>query len=43
MAWRWFSRHVLVDRWFLHADEPPLVHGSSAANAPERGDLHETG
>jgi menaquinone-9 beta-reductase len=43
MTWRWFSRHVLVDRWFLHADEPPLVHGSSGANAPERGDLHETG
>ena len=21
---RWFMRHVLLDRWFLHAHEPPL-------------------
>ena len=21
---RWFSRHVVLDRWFLHADEPAL-------------------
>jgi hypothetical protein len=33
MAWRWFSRHVLVDRWFLHAHEPPLAHGASWAKA----------
>lgn len=22
---RWFSRHVLIDRWFLHANQPPLA------------------
>jgi len=21
---RWFSRRVVLDRWFLHADEPAL-------------------
>ncbi len=25
MASRWFSRHVIVDRWFLHAHEPALA------------------
>lgn len=25
MASPWFSRHVIVDRWFLHAHEPALV------------------
>jgi geranylgeranyl reductase family protein len=24
MAWGWFSRHVLLDRWFLRAHEPAL-------------------
>jgi flavin-dependent dehydrogenase len=24
MAWRWFARHVIVDRWFLRANEAPL-------------------
>ncbi len=24
LANRWFSRHVLLDRWFLHSDVPPL-------------------
>jgi flavin-dependent dehydrogenase len=24
MASRWFSRHVLIDRWFLHAHQAPL-------------------
>jgi flavin-dependent dehydrogenase len=24
MAWHWFSRHVLVNRWFLRAHEPAL-------------------
>jgi flavin-dependent dehydrogenase len=23
---RWFARHVLLDRWFLHAGQPPLPH-----------------
>jgi geranylgeranyl reductase family protein len=27
MASRWFSRHVIVDRWFLHTHEPPLGDG----------------
>jgi geranylgeranyl reductase family protein len=27
MASRWFSRHIIVDRWFLHSNEPAL--GSS--------------
>ena len=25
MANQWFSRHVILDRWFLHGDEPTLV------------------
>jgi geranylgeranyl reductase family protein len=24
LATRWFSRHVVIDRWFLHAGEPAL-------------------
>jgi len=24
-ASRWFSRHVLLDRWFLHAAEPAMA------------------
>lgn len=24
MSTRWFSRHILLDRWFLHADQAPL-------------------
>lgn len=32
MAWPWFSRHVLVDRWFLRAHEPALrLEGPKAA------------
>ena len=30
MGWRWFSRHVLVDRWFLRAHEPALHLESKA-------------
>lgn len=22
---RWFTRHVVIDRWFLHANQPPLA------------------
>jgi len=25
MTTRWFTRHVLIDRWFLHAHQPPLA------------------
>jgi hypothetical protein len=25
MATRWFVRHVVVDRWFLHAEQQPLA------------------
>jgi hypothetical protein len=25
----WFVRHVLLDRWFLHADERPLAAGTA--------------
>jgi len=25
LASQWFSRHVILDRWFLHCDEPALV------------------
>jgi flavin-dependent dehydrogenase len=25
MASRWFSRHIIVDRWFLHTHEPALA------------------
>jgi geranylgeranyl reductase family protein len=28
MASRWFSRHIIVDRWFLHREEPALTAGS---------------
>jgi flavin-dependent dehydrogenase len=24
LATRWFARHVVLDRWFLHVNEPPL-------------------
>jgi flavin-dependent dehydrogenase len=24
LSWRWFVRHVVMDRWFLHVHEPPL-------------------
>ena len=24
LASRWFARHVILDRWFLHREEPPL-------------------
>jgi geranylgeranyl reductase family protein len=26
MASSWFSRHIIVDRWFLHSDEPALIN-----------------
>ncbi|MCL5669623.1 MAG: NAD(P)/FAD-dependent oxidoreductase [Gammaproteobacteria bacterium] len=29
LATRWFSRHVVLDRWFLHAGLPPLQSGQS--------------
>lgn len=29
MRSRWFTRHVLLERWFLHADQPPLEALSS--------------
>lgn len=25
LATKWFSRHVLLDRWFLHRHQPPLM------------------
>jgi flavin-dependent dehydrogenase len=25
LASKWFVRHVVLDRWFLHADQPALV------------------
>jgi geranylgeranyl reductase family protein len=28
MASRWFARHVIVSRWFLHAHEPALAPGA---------------
>jgi menaquinone-9 beta-reductase len=24
-ATQWFTRHIVLDRWFLHADQPPLL------------------
>jgi flavin-dependent dehydrogenase len=34
IGWRWFARHVIVDRWFLRAHEPPLVlNGATASPA----------
>lgn len=24
LATRWFTRHIVIDRWFLHANQPPL-------------------
>lgn len=29
MTSRWFARHILIDRWFLHAHQPPLSLSSS--------------
>ena len=31
---RWFVRHVLLDRWFLHALDPPLPDSHTGENAP---------
>jgi len=28
MATRWFVRHIVVDRWFLHAQQQPLATGT---------------
>jgi len=28
MATRWFVRHVVVDRWFLHAQQPAIAAGT---------------
>jgi 2-polyprenyl-6-methoxyphenol hydroxylase-like FAD-dependent oxidoreductase len=25
LGWPWFARHIVMDRWFLHTHEPPLV------------------
>jgi menaquinone-9 beta-reductase len=25
LGWPWFARHIVMDRWFLHAHEPPLA------------------
>ena len=33
MASGWFSRHVVLERWFLHADEEPLAPAFTAAGA----------
>jgi len=29
MATSWFSRHILIDRWFLHSHEPALELGTA--------------
>jgi len=31
LANRWFSRHVVIDKWFLHADQPALKVPAVAA------------
>jgi len=31
---RWFARHVVMDRWFLHADRQPLYAGRSSLSEP---------
>ena len=36
MASRWFSRHIIVDRWFLHTHEPAFAHTRSEPDAPAR-------
>ena len=28
MATRWFVRHIVVDRWFLHAQQHPVTTGT---------------
>lgn len=32
LASRWFTRHVLLDRWFLHEGQPPLAPPAPPAN-----------
>jgi menaquinone-9 beta-reductase len=32
----WFTRHVVIDRWFLHARQKPMMQEPSAARAPLR-------
>jgi len=31
---RWFARRVVLDRWFLHAHQPPLTGREGMASAP---------
>jgi hypothetical protein len=33
MSVPWFARHVVIDRWFLHAQQPALVPGPTLRRA----------
>jgi flavin-dependent dehydrogenase len=33
MATPWFARHVVIDRWFLHAEQPALQLGAPIGHA----------
>jgi hypothetical protein len=33
MSVPWFARHVVIDRWFLHAQQPALVPGATLRRA----------
>jgi len=39
LATRWFTRHVLIDRWFLHAHQPALVQSVLAKTASQSVEL----
>ena len=34
LASSWFARHVVLDRWFLNAAQPPLAEFASAGARP---------
>jgi geranylgeranyl reductase family protein len=40
MATRWFARHVLIDRWFLHRGQPALLPQHGLGTARARGFAH---
>jgi hypothetical protein len=41
LATRWFTRHILIDRWFLHSNQPALSPGHApltlVVSEPPRG------
>ena len=41
LASRWFVRHVVIDRWFLHASQRPLLTGQAPARQVDGSEVVE--